>query len=94
MPNINSAKKQLRQSIAHRERNRAARSLVRNRIKNLIKILKEGNVAEAETQFRGICSSLDKAVCRNLWHANTAARKKSRLSHLILKVKQGQSENN
>ena len=88
MPNIKSAKKRLRQNVALRERNRAARSVVRNRIKKLISTLKEGKVAEAETQFPAVCSALDRAAAKKLWHVNTTSRKKARLSQLILKVKQ------
>jgi len=89
MPNIKSAKKRQRQNVVLRERNRSARSLVRNRIKKLIRTLKEGNVEEAENQFRGVCSALDRAAAKNIWHSNTTSRKKSRLSKLILKTKQG-----
>ncbi|MBR5627171.1 MAG: 30S ribosomal protein S20 [Thermoguttaceae bacterium] len=89
MPNIKSAKKRQRQNVVLRERNRSARSLVRNRIKKLIRTLKEGNVEEAENQFRGVYSALDRAAAKNIWHSNTTSRKKSRLSKLILKTKQG-----
>lgn len=88
MPNIKSAKKRLRQNISLRETNRAARSVVRNRIKKLIRTLKEGDIANAESQYRFVCSSLDKAAAKKLWHPNNTSRKKARLSQLILKVKQ------
>ena len=87
MPNIQSAKKRLRQNIVRRERNRAARSVVRNRIKTLIKQLRAGDIEAAETQFRSVCSALDRAAARKLWHKNATSRKKSRLSKLIVKVK-------
>ncbi|MBR4832714.1 MAG: 30S ribosomal protein S20 [Thermoguttaceae bacterium] len=90
MPNIQSAKKRLRQNVVIRERNRAARSVVRNRIKNLLKTLRAGDVAAAEEQFKSVCSALDRAAARKLWHKNNTSRKKSRLSKLILKVKQAQ----
>ncbi len=90
MPNIQSAKKRLRQNIVIRERNRAARSVVRNRVKNLLKTLRAGDVAAAEEQFKDVCSALDRAAARKLWHKNNTSRKKSRLSKLILKVKQAQ----
>lgn len=88
MPNTKSAQKRLKQNESIRLRNRAARSVVRNRIKKLIQLLKDGNVQEAENQFKTVCSALDSAANKNLWHRNTAGRKKSRLSALILKVKQ------
>lgn len=88
MPNTKSAKKRLVQNEKIRLRNRAARSVVRNRIKKLIKTLKEGQIASAETQYKTVCSALDKAAAKNLWHVNSASRKKARLSRLILKTKQ------
>ncbi|MDO5582263.1 MAG: 30S ribosomal protein S20 [Planctomycetia bacterium] len=92
MPNIQSAKKRLRQDAVRNERNRAARSFVRNRVKNLIKTLQAGNFEEADIQFKAVCSALDKAAAHNLCHRNTAARKKSRLSKLIVKTKEDKSQ--
>ncbi|MBQ3388481.1 MAG: 30S ribosomal protein S20 [Thermoguttaceae bacterium] len=90
MPNIKSTIKRMRQNEKIRLRNRAARSVVRNRIKKLIRTLKAGEIAEAEVQFPKVCSALDSAASNRLWHPNTASRKKSRLSKLILKTKQAQ----
>ncbi|MDR1484766.1 MAG: 30S ribosomal protein S20 [Planctomycetaceae bacterium] len=87
MPNIKSAKKRLRQNIALRERNRASRSFVRNRCKNVIQAVKEGNVEDAERLFRVATKALDQAGSRQIIHKNAAARKKSRLSAQILKLK-------
>ena len=87
MPNIKSAKKRLRQNVVLRERNRAARSVVRNRIKALIKVLRAGDIKSAEEQFRSVCSALDRAAARKLWHKNNTSRRKSRLAKLIVKVK-------
>ncbi|MBQ9874222.1 MAG: 30S ribosomal protein S20 [Thermoguttaceae bacterium] len=87
MPNIQSAKKRQRQNAVRRERNRAGRSVVRNRIKNLIKTLRTGDVAAAEALFPAVCSALDRAANKKLWHKNATSRKKSRLAKLIVKVK-------
>ncbi len=91
MPQIQSAKKRLRQTVVITARNRAARSVVRNRIKSLLKTLRAGDVAAAEEQFKGVASALDRAAARGLWHKNNTSRKKSRLSQLILKVKTQQA---
>jgi small subunit ribosomal protein S20 len=88
MPNIKSAKKRLRQNIATRERNRANRSFVRNRCKNVVKAVREGNVEEANQLFREAVKSLDQAGAKKTIHKNAAARKKSRLSALIRKLKE------
>ena len=88
MPNIASAKKRLRQNIATRERNRASRSFVRNRCKNVIKAVRTGNVEEADRLFREAVKSLDQASSKRIVHRNAAARKKSRLSAMIRKLKE------
>lgn len=87
MPNIKSAKKRLRQNIATRERNRAARSYVRNRCKNVIKAVNEGDINKANELFRLAVKTLDQAGAKKLIHKNAAARKKSRLSAMIRKMK-------
>ncbi len=92
MPNIKSAKKRLRQNIATRDRNRASRSFVRNRCKSVIKAVKEGNIDEANNLFRVAVKVLDQAGAKKIIHKNAAARKKSRLSAMIRKLKdQGQA---
>ncbi|MBQ9371344.1 MAG: 30S ribosomal protein S20 [Thermoguttaceae bacterium] len=91
MPNIQSAKKRQRQNVARREYNRAQRSVVRNRIKKLLKQLRAGEIEAAQEQFRSVCSALDRAAAKGLWHKNNTSRKKSRLSKLILKVKNAQA---
>jgi small subunit ribosomal protein S20 len=88
MPNIKSAKKRLRQNVAARERNRMNRSFVRNRCKNVVKAVREGNLEEAEQLFRQAVKSLDQAGAKKTIHKNAAARKKSRLSALIRKLKE------
>jgi small subunit ribosomal protein S20 len=87
MPNIKSAKKRLRQNIATRDRNRISRSFVRNRCKNVVKAVREGNAEEADRLFREAVKSLDQAGAKKTIHKNAAARKKSRLSALIRKLK-------
>ncbi len=88
MPNIKSAKKRLRQNVATRERNRASRSFVRNRCKNVLKAVKEGKIEEANTFFRLAVKALDQAGAKKIIHKNAAARKKSRLSAMIRKMKE------
>ena len=88
MPNIASAKKRLRQNIATRERNRARRSFVRNRCKNVVKAVRAGSVEDAEQLFREAVKALDQASSKRIVHRNAAARKKSRLSAMIRKLKE------
>ena len=88
MPNIASAKKRLRQNIATRERNRSRRSFVRNRCKNVMKAVQAGNVEDADRLFREAVKALDQASSKRIVHKNAVARKKSRLSAMIRKLKE------
>jgi len=92
MPNIKSAKKRLRQNIATRDRNRSGRSFVRNRCKKVVKAVGETDVAGAETLFQQAVKVLDQAGSRKVIHKNAAARKKSRLSRMIRKLKEQNRE--
>lgn len=87
MPNIASAKKRLRQNIVLRERNKSFRSKLRNRCKKVVKLVAAANQAEAESNFLLAVKILDKAGAKKIIHKNAAARKKSRLSKLLKKMK-------
>jgi len=87
MPNIASAKKRLRQNIATRDRNRTRRSFVRNRCKNVVKAVLAGSIEDADRLFREAVKALDQASSKRIVHRNAAARKKSRLSAMIKKLK-------
>ena len=91
MPNIASAKKRLRQNIATRERNRSRRSFVRNRCKNVVKAVQAGNIEDADKLFLDAVKALDQAGSKRIIHKNAAARKKSRLSAMIRKLKESES---
>lgn len=87
MPNSVSAKKRLRQSIDRRARNRTVRSTVRSQIKKLRGLIAASDVAGSETEFRVTVKALDQAAAKNILHANSAARLKSRLSSRIKALK-------
>lgn len=74
MPNIDSAKKNLRKSRAAAVRNRAQRSELRT-------ALKKAKSAEANDNVRKAASALlDRAARKGLIHRNTAARHKSAIA--------------
>lgn len=74
MPNIASAKKNMRKSRAATVRNRAQRSALRT-------ALKKANAPEATADARLAATKLlDRAARKGLIHKNTAARQKSKLS--------------
>lgn len=74
MPNIASAKKNLRKSRAANARNRAQRSTLRT-------ALKKANApgASAEVKLQAV-KLLDRAARKGLIHRNAAGRYKSRLA--------------
>ncbi len=74
MPNIASAKKNMRKSRAAAVRNRAQRSALRTALK---KARAEGSTTETTTVA---VSLLDRAARKGLIHKNKAARHKSQLA--------------
>ena len=73
MPNIASAKKNMRKSRAAQVRNRAQRSALRT-------ALKKANGGAAPEATQAAVTLLDRAARKGLIHPNNAARNKSRLS--------------
>lgn len=90
MPNTESAKKRLRQNQVTRERNRSWRAALRNRCKKVVKAVSTQNLQDAETFYQEAVKILDRASDKKIIHKNAAARKKSRLSALIKKLKTSQ----
>lgn len=91
MPNIRSAKKRLRQTVVRNARNRSLRTNMRNRCKKVIKSAKEVNLQEAQDAFVVAARTLDKMSAKGIIHKNAAARKKSRLSAMLKKLKTAQA---
>lgn len=77
MPNIASAKKNMRKSRSATVRNRAQRSALRTAMK---KAKAEG--ANAEERLSAV-SLLDRAARKGLIHPNAAARQKSRMAKKV-----------
>jgi small subunit ribosomal protein S20 len=79
VPNIQSAKKNMRKSRAAAVRNRAQRSALRTALK---KASAEGATA---VERRRAIQLLDRAARKGLIHQNAAARRKSRLAKAVAK---------
>ena len=73
MPNIASAKKNMRKSRAAMARNRAQRSALRT-------ALKKAHAAPSGEENVAAVKLLDRAARKGLIHKNTAARHKSRMA--------------
>ena len=87
MPNSDSAKKRVRQTIKRRALNRWRSRTIKNQIKVFLKAVHDQNVDSAESEFRRMCGLLDKAACTSTLHRNTAARRKRRLSRRLSDLK-------
>ena len=74
MPNIASAKKNMRKTRAATVRNRAQRAALRTALKKA-----KAPTATADDRLAAV-SLLDRAARKGLIHANAAARHKSRLA--------------
>ena len=87
MPNSLGSKKRLRQNKVHRLRNRAVKSHVRGLIKNVRTAIEAGDVEGSTKAFQVATKKIDQAAAKNVFHANNAARTKSRLSKAIKALK-------
>lgn len=84
MANTKSAKKQARQNIKRRLINQARNSSLKTIIKKVTTAVEAQRPAqEVETLFRAAQAYINRARGKGLLHANTAARKVSRLAHHI-----------
>jgi small subunit ribosomal protein S20 len=87
MPNIKSAKKRLKQSLVHRERNRSAKRAIRTECKKVGEAVQAGGLEQAEGELRSAAKLLDQSAAKHVIHRNAAARLKSRLSAKVKKLK-------
>ena len=83
MPNIQSAKKRMRQNAKRRLSNRAKISSVRTAEKKLRKLVSAKKIDDAREVLKSFSSLIDRVAKKNIIHKNNASRKKSRLSALI-----------
>lgn len=80
MPNIRSAKKDLRRSAKRRLRNQSTKSMLKTLVK---KARAAAGTDDATEALRIACKMLDKAAERGIIHKNQAARRKSRLARAL-----------
>lgn len=87
MPNIQSAKKRLKQSIIARGRNRSTKKSIHTECKKVLAAVAAGTVEQAEAELRTAAKLLDRSAAKKVIHRNAAARAKSRLSAKVKKLK-------
>ncbi len=83
MANIKSQKKRNRQTVTLYARNKALRSELKTREKAVLAAAAAGDTVMAEELLREAQKRIDMATSKGVLHANTAARRKSRLTRRV-----------
>jgi len=86
MPITKSAKKALRGSERKRVFNLRRKRAMKDAIKEITKLISAKDKKGAEAKLPEAYKAIDKAAKRGVIKKNTAARKKSRLSKMIVKA--------
>lgn len=79
MANTAQARKRARQSEKRRLHNASRKSLLRTRIKNVVKAIESGDKTAAQAAYTQAVPIIDRMVNTNMIHKNKASRHKSRL---------------
>ena len=83
MANIKSAQKRIRVAAKRQARNKHVKSTTKTAIKKVVAAV---GTSEANEMLVQAIVAIDKAVVKGVYHKNTAARKKSRLTKMINKA--------
>ena len=83
MPNIKQQKKRMRLAARQRLRNRQVKSSIRTLFRRLETSVAEDDAATVTAVAGQLTSSIDKAAAKGVIHKNNAARKKSRVAHIV-----------
>jgi small subunit ribosomal protein S20 len=83
MANTDSARKRIRQTKVRTARNAARKSRMRTFVKKVEAAITSGDKAAASVAFRAAQPEMQRAAGKGVIHANTVARKLSRLAARI-----------
>ena len=78
-----STEKRARQNIKLYHSNRAIKSSIKTRIKNLLAVLETKNNEDAHSQLKKVISSISRAVSKGVIQKKTASRRISRLTKMV-----------
>ncbi len=87
MANIKSQKKRIVTSEVARVANKSKKSRIATEIRKFREQIAEKNFDQAEITLREIVSLIDRARLDNVYHANTASRKKAGLARELHNAK-------
>ena len=83
MANTPQARKRAHQNVIRRAHNHSQRSQMRTEVKKVLKAVRKGDRAAAETAYKGAVPIVDRMAGKGVIHKNRAARYKSRLNNRI-----------
>ena len=86
MPNTESAKKRVRQTVKRTLRNKQRRSSMRTVVRQVNEAIEAGDKAQAEALLVGAYQAIDKCAGANIIHDRNAAHKKARLTRRVNKL--------
>ncbi len=78
--------KRNRQMVKRQARNKAVRSEAKTRARQALAAAEAGDAEAAQEALRRAQRTIDSAVSKGVFHRNTAARRKSRLSHRVRRL--------
>jgi small subunit ribosomal protein S20 len=87
MANTKSAQKALRSSAAKREINNSRKSRIKTFIRKVDDAIKSGDKIKAGEAFKALEPEIMRGVTKKVYRLNTAARKLTRISAAIRKIK-------
>ncbi len=83
MPNIQNQKKRAITNLKRSATNTSERSALKTQMKQVLKLIHDGDKAKAAEAFHLLNSRLDKAVSSGIHHKNYANRQKARFAKAI-----------
>ena len=86
MANIKSAKKRILVTEKRAARNKHIKSSTKTAVKKLNAAVGAGETDKVQTLLSQAVAAIDTACSKGVYHKNTAARKKSRLSKMVNKA--------
>ena len=87
MPNIKSAKKRVIVSQKKALQNKMLKSALKTSLKKYEAAINAGDTALAQSLYNDTVKKIDQAVAHGVIHKNNAARKKSRFTLMLNKVR-------
>jgi small subunit ribosomal protein S20 len=85
MPIIKSAIKRMKQNELRRVRRLPYKTHLKTMVRNYMDLVKEGKMEEAAKLLPSVFKTIDTSAKKHILHRNTADRRKSRLSKMLVK---------